>query len=97
VYRSSKTYSTKLQYSTLKIVSCSFIEDTTTSSRNSKLSPGGLRQFTLSPIRDYDRTQELGLTLLGRVPMPALYPHTSLVYSYYHNINIYSNIHESPH
>jgi len=28
-----------------------------------KLSPGGLRQFTLSPIRDYDRTQELGLTL----------------------------------
>jgi len=41
----------------------------------------------LSPIRDYDRTQELGLTLLGRVPMLALYPHTSLVYSYYyHNI-----------
>ena len=38
-----------------------------------------------------DRTQELGLTLLGRVPMPALYPHTSLVYSsYYHNIHIYS-------
>jgi len=53
-----------------------------------KLSPGGLRQFTLSPIRDYDRTQELGLSLLGRVPMPASYPHrhTSLVYSYYHNI-----------
>ena len=52
-----------------------------------KLSPGGLRQFTLSPVRDYDRTQELGLTLLGRVPMLALYPHTSLVYSYYyHNI-----------
>ena len=44
-----------------------------------KLSPGGLRQFTLSPIRDYDRTQELGLSLLGRVPMLALYPHTSLV------------------
>ena len=41
-----------------------------------KLSPGGLRQFTLSPIRDDDRTQELGLTLLGRVPMPALYTHT---------------------
>jgi len=41
----------------------------------------------LSPVRDDDRTQELGLTLLGRVPMPALYPHTSLVYSYYyHNI-----------
>ena len=38
-----------------------------------------------------DRTQELGLSLLGRVPMPALYPHTSLVYSsYYHNIHIYS-------
>ena len=44
-----------------------------------KLSPGGLRQFTLSPVRDDDRTQELGLTLLGRVPMLALYPHTSLV------------------
>jgi len=29
----------------------------------------------LSPVRDDDRTQELGLTLLGRVPMPALYPH----------------------
>ena len=56
-----------------------------------KLSPGGLRQFTLSPVRDDDRTQELGLTLLGRVPMLALYPHTSLVYSYYyHNIYIYS-------
>ena len=57
-----------------------------------KLSPGGLRQFTLSPIRDYDRTQELGLSLLGRVPIPASYPHrdTSLVYSYYHNIHIYS-------
>jgi len=27
---------------------------------------------------DCHRTQELGLTLLGRVPMPALYPHTSL-------------------
>jgi len=40
----------------------------------------------LSPIRDDDRTQELGLTLSGRVPMLALYPHTSLVYSYYHNI-----------
>jgi len=40
------------------------------------LSPGGLRQFTLSPIRDDDRTQELGLTLLGRVPMLALYAHT---------------------
>ena len=53
-----------------------------------KLSPGGLRQFTMSRIRDYDRTQELGLSLLGRVPMPASYPHrdTSLVYSYYHNI-----------
>ena len=38
-----------------------------------KLSPGGLRQFTLSPIRDYDGTQELGHTLLGRVPMPASY------------------------
>jgi len=24
------------------------------------------------------------------VPMLALYPHTSLVYSYYHNIHIYS-------
>ena len=55
-----------------------------------KLSPGGLRQFTLSHIRDYDRTQELGLSLLGRVPMLALYPHTSLVYSYYDNIHIYS-------
>ena len=54
--------------------------------RRTKLSPGGLWQFTLSPIRDDDRTQELGLTLLGRVPMLALYPHTSLVYSYYHNI-----------
>ena len=60
--------------------------------KGTKLSPGGLRQFTLSPIRDYDRTQELGLSLLGRVPMPASYPHrdTSLVYSYYHNIHIYS-------
>jgi len=58
-----------------------------------KLSPGGLRQFTLSPVRDDDRTQELGLTLLlGRVPMLALYPHTSLVYSYYHNIHIYSYV-----
>jgi len=49
---------------------------------DNKLSPGGLRQFTLSPVRDYDRTQELGLTLLGRVPMPASYPHraSSLVY-----------------
>ena len=49
-----------------------------------KLSPGGLWQFTLSPVRDDDKTQELGLTLLGRVPMPASYPHrhTSLVYSY---------------
>jgi len=43
-----------------------------------KLSPGGLRQFTLSPVRDDDRTQELGLTLLGRVPMPASYPHLAL-------------------
>ena len=43
---------------------------------SSKLSPGGLRQFTLSPVRDDDRTQELGLTLLGRVPMLALYTHT---------------------
>ena len=60
-------------------------------SGDSKLSPGGLLQFTLSPVRDDDRTQELGLTLLGRVPMLALYPHTSLVYSYYyHNIHIYS-------
>ena len=25
-----------------------------------------------------DRTQELGLTLLGRVPMPASYPHLAL-------------------
>ena len=60
----------------------------------SKLSPGGLWQFTLSPIRDYDRTQELGLSLLGRVPMPASYPHrdTSLVYSYYPNIHIYSYV-----
>ena len=58
---------------------------------SAKLSPGGLRQFTLSPIRDYDRTQELGLSLLGRVPMPASYPHrdTSLVYSYYHNIYLW--------
>jgi len=49
---------------------------------SNKLSPGGLRQFTLSPIRDYDGTQELGLTLLGRVPTPASYPHraSSLVY-----------------
>ena len=40
------------------------------------------------------RTQELGLSLLGRVPMPASYPHrdTSLVYSYYHNIHIYSYV-----
>jgi len=45
-------------------------------SQHNKLSPGGLRQFTLSPIRDDDRTQELGLTLLGRVPMLALYAHT---------------------
>ena len=50
----------------------------TTTSSSSKLSPGGLRQFTLSPVRDDDRTQELGLTLLGRVPMPASYPHLAL-------------------
>jgi len=28
---------------------------------------------------DCHRTQELGLTLLGRVPMPASYTHTPLV------------------
>jgi len=48
-----------------------------------KLSPGGLRQFTLSPVRDYDRTQELGLTLLGRVPsLLCIHTHQPLVYSY---------------
>ncbi|NCO46859.1 MAG: hypothetical protein GW890_10950 [Vibrio sp.] len=40
-----------------------------------KLSPGGLGQFTLSPVSQYDGTQELGHTLLGRVPMPASYTH----------------------
>ena len=58
-----------------------------------KLSPGGQRQFTLSPIRDYDRTQELvGLTLLvGRVPMPASYPHSSPpVVQSIHNIFIFT-------
>ena len=45
------------------------------------------RWTTAVYLVSYDRTQELGLTLLGRVPMLALYPHTSLVYSYYyHNI-----------
>jgi len=48
------------------------------------------RWTTAVYLVSYDRTQELGLTLLGRVPMLALYPHTSLVYSYYHNIHIYS-------
>jgi len=41
--------------------------------RGIKLSPGGLWEFTLYPIRQYDGTQELGHTLLGRVPMPASY------------------------
>jgi len=44
------------------------------------------RWTTAVYLVSYDRTQELGLSLLGRVPMLALYPHTSLVYSYYHNI-----------
>jgi len=48
--------------------------------RSPKLSPGGLRQFTLSPVRDNDRTQELGLTLLGHVPMLALYVSTLAFY-----------------
>ena len=40
----------------------------------------------------YDRTQELGLTLLGRVPS-LLCIHTPLVCSYYyHNIHIYSYV-----
>jgi len=44
------------------------------------------RWTTAVYLVSYDRTQELGLSLLGRVPMLTLYPHTSLVYSYYHNI-----------
>jgi len=36
--------------------------------KGTKLSPGGLWQFTLSPVSHYDGTQELGHTLLGRVP-----------------------------
>ena len=51
------------------------------------------RWTTAVYLVSYDRTQELGLTLLGRVPMPALYPHTSLVqYSSLSIIFIYSNI-----
>ena len=49
----------------------------------------------MSPIRDYDRTQELGLTLLGRVPMPASYTHrtTSFTPTITIIFNIYSNTH----
>jgi len=61
--------------------SCFFQFVTTFAFVPNKLSPGGLGQFTLSPISQYDGTQELDLTLLGRVPMPASYTHwtTSLL------------------
>jgi len=50
-----------------------------------KLSPGGLWQFTLSPIRRYDATHELGHTYLGRTTTACF------LLLYIHNHNIYCN------